>query len=190
MNHPISGRWQNERGAALISVVLVLALTTIIGISATSISTIEQQIATNDKINKTMEYHTDAGLVATAKIINRAYETKALPGAGEIGMTVLGTDADIYAQLMNHVPYDAGINDFEYNLDQTNVTVDAHRWRTFPAVGGPSAEFITGSRGKSSGGTGATYAFRLVATGKGGGNSSARISVNYMKLDEANAGGI
>lgn len=179
----------DNRGAVLIPVVLVLALVTIIGVSATSISITEQQIATNDKQHKIVQYHTDAGLAATAKLINKAYDTDKLVMV-ESEMSVLGTDEEVYNQLTNYANYDYGMNDFQYSFDNSTVNIDVHRWATVPGVATQSVEFITGTQGKSSGGTGATFAFRVVATGQGVAQTNSRISANYMKLDEANAGGL
>lgn len=50
----------NEDGSAIVIAVLVLLLVTILGISATNTTTIELQIAGNDKIDKTAFYAAEA----------------------------------------------------------------------------------------------------------------------------------
>jgi len=52
----------NEKGSVLIIAVIFLMLLTVIGIFATTTSTIEVQISGNDKINKMVFYAADSGI--------------------------------------------------------------------------------------------------------------------------------
>lgn len=52
----------NEKGSALIIAVVFLMLLTVIGIFATTTSTLEIQIAGNDKISKMVFYAADSGI--------------------------------------------------------------------------------------------------------------------------------
>ena len=51
----------NEKGSVLLTAVIFLMLLTVIGIFATTTSTIEIQISGNDKINKMVFYAADSG---------------------------------------------------------------------------------------------------------------------------------
>ncbi len=57
LNSPLA----NDRGAALIVSILILALLTVIGISATTTSTIEVQIAGNEKAGDVAFYRAEGG---------------------------------------------------------------------------------------------------------------------------------
>lgn len=182
----------NEKGAALITVLLILALFTIIGISATNISTVEQQIATNDKQHKIVLYHTDAGLSAFAKLVNKAYRERALPPINETDLVLLGDAEDIYDQLKGFVDYDLGVSDLQYEMDGTLVAMDINRWGTgMGEGGGQSMEFITGAKDAATGGGGgATQYFRIRAVGQSSQKTKSTLSVNYIKSGDNNAGGI
>jgi len=52
----------NEKGSVLIVAVIFLMLLTVLGIFATTTSTIELQISGNDKINKMVFYAADSGV--------------------------------------------------------------------------------------------------------------------------------
>ncbi|MDA3819828.1 MAG: pilus assembly PilX N-terminal domain-containing protein [Candidatus Delongbacteria bacterium] len=52
----------NEKGSTLIIAVVFLMLLTILGVFATTTSTIEVQISGNDKINKMVFYAADSGI--------------------------------------------------------------------------------------------------------------------------------
>jgi Tfp pilus assembly protein PilX len=52
----------NEKGSVIVVAMIVLALLTLIGISAVTTSTTEVTIATNDQLNKMVFYTADAGI--------------------------------------------------------------------------------------------------------------------------------
>ncbi|MCP4605805.1 MAG: hypothetical protein GY847_35675 [Proteobacteria bacterium] len=59
----------NEQGAVLVMGVIMLLLLTFIGISAISTSTIEEQIASNDRYQKMAFYATNAGVEAGKELL-------------------------------------------------------------------------------------------------------------------------
>lgn len=61
MNRPIQTlKLQNERGSALVIVVLILAVVAVLGILSTRTATIELQVASHDKLHKMNWYATES----------------------------------------------------------------------------------------------------------------------------------
>jgi len=60
----------NERGSVLVIAMLILLLTSLIGISAMTSSNIEHQIAQNDKRHITVFYAADAGIQVGRAVLN------------------------------------------------------------------------------------------------------------------------
>jgi len=61
---------RKERGSVLVITMLILVLTTLIGISAMTSSNIEIQIAQNEKRHKTVFYAADAGIQVGRAVLN------------------------------------------------------------------------------------------------------------------------
>ncbi len=179
----------NDNGVALIVVLLVLALLTIIGISATSTSTIEQRIAASDKVHDIVLYNTDAGMAAVAKLVNQAIFDHSMTATSEITFTPdLNT---VYDQIKYPDTYDKGATDIQYTLNGTTVAMDVHRWAIRSGEGGNSLEFITGPQGAATGGGGGGYYyFRISAVGKDSQGVGSQLSVNYIRPGDNNVGGL
>jgi Tfp pilus assembly protein PilX len=62
--------WGNEKGSVIVVAMIILALLTLIGISATTTSTTEMNIATNDQLNKMVFYTADAGIEVGRQMLN------------------------------------------------------------------------------------------------------------------------
>ena len=56
---------KNEEGSIIVISIMILALLTVIGISATRTSTVETQISTNDFLNKIAFYAAESGWQAS-----------------------------------------------------------------------------------------------------------------------------
>ncbi len=178
----------NETGAALIGVLLLLMLLTVIGLSATTTSTVEQQIAANDKQHRIAMYHTDAGLMAVTKMVNQVVFERTLTASDNIVFT---PDLDtVYDQIKYPDSYDYGASDLQYTLGDTTVTMDVHRWATRSEEGGASLEFITGSQSSATGGGGGgVMYYRFTADGQGQQNTRSQLSANYIRPGHNNVGG-
>lgn len=179
----------NDSGVALIVVLLVLALLTIIGISATSTSTVEQRIAANDKELSIVTYHTDAGLATVAQLVNQAIFDRNLVATDEISFL---PDVDtVYTQIRYPDTYDLGSTDIQYTLANTTVSLDVHRWAMRAGEGGGGSEPITGFESTvTGGGGGGFHYFRIAANGQDLSGTSKRLSVNYIRPGDENVGGI
>ena len=107
---PLIHQTRNEEGSVLIVSLLMLVLLTIIGISASTTSEIEIQIAGNDKLHKTVFHSTDSGIYSTPAIISASLEL----GANDPSLNVnyvkynITTPANyFYRQIMAYDGYDA-----------------------------------------------------------------------------------
>jgi hypothetical protein len=178
----------NENGVVLISTLLILSLLTIIGISATSTSTVEQQIASNDKNYNVALFQTDAGSIAVTKIVNQVMFDRDIDTTGAI--TFYPDAATVYNQIKYASVYDLGTTDMEYTLGGTTVEMDVFPWATEHETGGSSPEFITGNQSTAAGGGGGGVKFfRIMAAGQSTVGVSPEISVVYKRPGLNNAGG-
>jgi len=191
---------RNEEGSVIVVALMILVVLTIIGISATDTTTVELQIATNDKFHKIAFYHADAGVYATPKLISEAINDKATPGdlvnATYGAFTYLdpGTNDDgssgptFYRELAGFDPYDTA-TDIRFALGGDNVDVDVERDRAETLAGG-GAEFAAGAEGAGVGSTGSVAIFyNLDSFGSGPRNSLSNIGATYRKV-VATAGGL
>ncbi len=191
---------KNEDGSALIFAILILALLTLIGISATTTSTIEVQIAGNDKFHKMAFYGADSGVYTIPKVISRALDEHATPGNlvnhtyGAFTYLDTGTDDDgssgstFYRELAGFAPNDTS-PDIKFALGGDDVEVDVERDRAENLVGG-GAEFASGSEGLGAGSTGGVAIFYdLDSFGSGPSNSLSNIGAVYRKV-VGTAGGL
>jgi Tfp pilus assembly protein PilX len=60
----------NEKGSVIVVAMIILALLTLIGISAVTTSTTEVNIAANDQLNKMVFYTADAGIEVGRQMLN------------------------------------------------------------------------------------------------------------------------
>ena len=189
---------RNEEGSVIVVALMILVVLTIIGISATDTTTVELQIATNDKFHKIAFYHADAGVYATPKLISAAIDEGANPTV-PFGSTITflddtGSPTDtsnaFFKEIMGFK--DEGhddAKDIRFALGGDNVDVDVERDRAETLVGG-GAEFASGSEGAGVGSTGSVAIFyNLDSFGSGPRNSLSNIGATYRKV-VATAGGL
>jgi hypothetical protein len=167
--HAFKNGRRGQEGSVIIIVMIVLALLTIIGISATNMSTTEQKIAGNDKNYKIAFYHAESGNYGMAKWVAQVLDDNELPkevkdlGEGEEGKHRFEYLDEDTSELMDEVlgyddTYDEA-KDVEFAMTSgvtggeddsrmvpSNVTVDLNRLKARQAVGG-GAEFGTGASG-------------------------------------------
>jgi Tfp pilus assembly protein PilX len=72
----------NEKGSVIVVAMIILALLTLIGVSAVTTSTTEVNIAANDQLNKMMFYTADAGSEVGRQMLNSL--KAANPGAWDL----------------------------------------------------------------------------------------------------------
>ena len=69
----------NEKGSLILIVVLILISVTVLGIFALNTTTVEIQIAGNDKFHKMAFHNADSGIYTVPKVISEAVNIKATP---------------------------------------------------------------------------------------------------------------
>ncbi|MGD8371949.1 MAG: PilX N-terminal domain-containing pilus assembly protein [Syntrophobacterales bacterium] len=67
---------KNNQGSALVVALLMLVVLTLLGIAATSTSTVELQISGNDKLYKTSFYAADTATEMTGELLEQNIETR------------------------------------------------------------------------------------------------------------------
>ncbi len=172
---------EDEKGSALIVVLLVLVILTLIGIGANDTTTTDIQIAANEKHHKVAFYHADAGVYATPKLISEAIEDGENPSGTAFSYLDAGTDA-FFREIMGYDNDDSD-TDIRFTLGGQNVDVDVQRNRTETLAGG-GAEFASGADGVGTGSAGgfAIY-YDFDSFGDGPGNATSNVGAAYRKVN-------
>ncbi len=186
----------NEKGSLILIVVLILMSVTVIGIFALNTTTVETQIAANDKFHKMAFYNTDSGIYSIPKIISEAVNNKATPNIANhlaylnpalpslYTYLDLGTDDDgpastFYRELAGFNPWDAA-PDISFLLGSTDIVqVDVERQRMVN-LGGGGAEFASAAEGAGTSLNGIFYGLDSFGTGPDGAQSN--IGAVYLKV--------
>lgn len=200
----------DENGSVIVIMLIVLVLLTIIGVSATNMSSVEQKIAGNDKNHKIVFYHSESGNYSMAKWVTRILTDNEVPAAAVHRFVNAENqdDNDLMDEAFGYNPCDTecdpeinpgcdsecndedltytmttGLKDPHSGLLKTatsNVSINLEKSRSQQAVGG-GAEF---GRGASGIGERAAievpYWFTSNAVGPGGARAS--IMSRYLKL--------
>lgn len=171
----------NEDGSALIVALLCLVILTLIGIGATNTTTVDIQIAKNEKFHRVAFYHADAGVYATPKLISKALDEGANPSGTIFTYLDAGTDT-FFRELMGFDAYDSD-RDLRFAICGDNVEVDVERDRAESLAGG-GAEFAAGAEGIGSGSAGgiAIY-YNMDSLGDGPNNTTSNVAAIYRKVD-------
>ena len=177
----------NEDGFVFIVALFVLILLTIIGISATSTTTIDLQISQNDKASKIAFYNADGGIYPAVKLISQSINAGAEISVGNLApITYLARPAgedpstDFFSQVMGYDDYDAGAPDIQFPLGNYSVNVDVKRTGQETLVGG-GAEFASGAEGIGGGSSVAAF-FAVDSFGSGPSSASSNVGANYRKV--------
>jgi len=201
--HAIKNSLKRQEGSVIIIVMIVLALLTIIGISATNMSTTEQKIAGNDKNYKIAFYHAESGNYGMAKWVGRVLDDNELPKEEkDLGVDEKGKHRFEYldpdpSDLMDEVlGYDEAYDeakDVEFPMTSglaeggelirmmpSNVTVNLDRRKARQAVGG-GAEFGTGAAGIGER-PAIDIPYWFTSDAESGSGAHAAISSQYIKL--------
>jgi hypothetical protein len=170
-----------EEGSALVVALIILVVLTIIGISATSTTQTEIQIAGNEEFHKIAFYYADSGVYATPKLISLCIDNDSEQSLTGTGMTYLGDDGTFYRELMGFDPWDED-RDVRFTMNGFNVDVDVRRAGVQNIAGG-GVEFASGAEGigvGSMGGVAVLYAMR--SQGNGPASSLAGVEAVYRKV--------
>ena len=113
-------RLNTEDGSVLVLALLMLAFLSILGVSATTTSTIEVQIAGNDRAFKQNFYKAEAGAMEAAKRLENETDTTVLINRTPIYLTLFDSAVDM-TQSSKWDYDDAGGDD---NAETADVSID------------------------------------------------------------------
>lgn len=175
-----------EQGSVIIVALVILVLLTIIGVSATSTTNIETQIAGNEKVQKIAFYTADSGVPTSAKLISAIMDTQTQPTlSGVTYASVEGVTYPLLRQVMGYDPYDGGVNsDVTFTFSSnTAASADIERTGTEVLAGG-GVEFGSGAEGVGGGAAGGGVAifYDIDSLGNGPANSQSNIVADYRKV--------
>lgn len=179
----------DEQGSVLVVALLILVLLTVIGIAATSTTSIETQIAGNERSQKIAFYNADSGIYPTAKVVGTILDNQAEPTFPLILYSSSTTndepgpegDGTLFRELMGYDDPDLD-EDIEFTLDNHRVGVDIERTGSRYVAGG-GVEFAAGAEGIGAGsGGGVEIRYNLDSTGDGPANSQSNIAADYRKV--------
>lgn len=180
----------------MIVALVILVLLTIIGISATSTTDIETQIAGNEKFQKIAFSDADSGIQITAKLISSILDAQTQPEIGSVkylkpGSLTEADDADsVLARIMGYTTNNAGaiLSSFTtpevtYKLGTSDsASVDIERTRTENLAGG-SAGYGEGYGGIGEGSSGGVAIYYAIdSAGSGPAKSKSEIAADYKKV--------
>jgi Tfp pilus assembly protein PilX len=178
---------KSQDGSVLVIALLILVFLTLIGISASTITQIEIQVAGNERAYNIAFNTSDSGVYTTPKVVRRTVEEGARPTLAAI--TYLPSDdGSFFREVMGYNAHDTA-KDMSFTLSGQTVSVDVDRDKQI-SVGGGGVEFGSGAEGVgvgSAGGVAIIYA--LDSAGTGPNNASTNIGAEYRLLPGV-AGGL
>lgn len=188
---PLTATVENEKGFVLVVTMVILMLLVVLGLSANTSSTLEEQIAGNARLSQMAFFHADAGVYASPKVISAAIAQGGDPSStlfdSSVTHTVSGTPS-FYDEIMGFDPPQTN-PEFTFSLD--SGTVKVHIVRAYQKVlAGGGAEFASGASGVGSGSTGgvAVY-YNLDSAGQAPAATLSEVLATYRKVP-GTAGGL
>lgn len=175
---------RNEEGSVLIVALLILVLLTLIGISATTTTNIEMQVAGNEKFHKIAFYHADSGVFAIPKLISACLDDGAEQAVA--GLAYMGSSGTFFRGIMGFDEYD---DEYEYDSDRGikftlggfDVNVNVNRKEPEFLAGG-GVEFASGAEGIGPGAGGVAIFYDMASSGEGPNSSFSRVGAVYRKV--------
>ncbi|MFO7785873.1 MAG: PilX N-terminal domain-containing pilus assembly protein [Desulfatiglandales bacterium] len=171
-----------ERGSVMVVALIILALLTIIGISASRTSEIDIQIAGNMKAYEIAFHHADSGVYSTPKVISACLDTGTQPDlpSATYYETVSGT-SEFYREVMGYKAYDTD-RDLGFTLSGYPVDIDVKRTGQKILAGG-GVEFASGAEGVGAGSAGGIAVFFLLdSLGEGPNSARSNVVAEYRKV--------
>ncbi|MBN1102586.1 MAG: pilus assembly PilX N-terminal domain-containing protein [Deltaproteobacteria bacterium] len=146
-------RNNNEEGTVLIVALLMLVMLTVIGISASTISNIEIQIAGNEKFYKIAFFSADGGTEAGAELLEQGIDKRGWPTATP-STPVTVSSASVYngnfwSQMQEPITNDAAIA-----VTQPTGQIGLRIWGNTQLSTGGAIQLIAGYEGKGKGASG------------------------------------
>ena len=180
----------NEKGSVLVVGMLIMVLLTVIGIAATTTTSIEVNIAGNNRWYQVAFYAAEGGTETGIELVEQNIEVAGFDdnGEGEFELgDVRGTNLEFY---MNPVPDPANLtpdayfpgNYLDYSADaaHTNLTFGQSSGLS---VGG-AIQMAAGyeGKGKAAAGGGAFMLYDIYSDRQGDGNAEAVVRLQWMHV--------
>ncbi|MDL2328129.1 hypothetical protein LJC71_00045 [Desulfosarcina sp. OttesenSCG-928-A07] len=179
----------NENGSVMTAALLVLSLMLLLGLAASSSTTVEIQIATNDQFTKMAFYNADSALYGAAKLVSLSIdEDRAIaagPGTRAPGIVYLNTGTDFYRRIAGLSDDDTEEPDLDFSAGGIDATVHVRRIRHRYADGG-GVEFGAGADGVAAGMVVIEYEINAKGTTPRG--ATSELSAIYRKVVGSSGG--
>jgi Tfp pilus assembly protein PilX len=179
---------QDEQGSVLIVALLIMVLLTVIGITVTSTTEIETQIAGNDKFQKIAFNNADSGIFPTAKLISSIVNNLSEPSVTALDPIkyvkydgTIGKDGTtLMDEILGYAAHEIQ-PDIQIPLGAYKTDVDINRTGVKNLAGG-AVEFGSGAEGMGAGSGGVAVFYNINSTGNGPVNSKSNITADYRKV--------
>jgi hypothetical protein len=171
----------NQNGSIVLVAMMLLVILTIMGITSTRTSIIENQTAVNEQLHKMAFYEADSGLYAAAKIVGALIDESDAISDQDFEFAYLIGEDEFYEQITGQAELKEGDGVFWYNLENGTVRVDVRHLGTSPFEGMGGAEFGVGASGHLGKGELLLF-FRFFSEGTAPRNSVSTITAIYRKV--------
>lgn len=169
----------NEEGTVLIIALLMLVLLTVIGISASTISNIEMQVAGNEKFYKIAFFAADGGTEAGAELLEKNIEVRTFPSEPYTlpSSTVTVADSNFWSQEIQPSTHTATVG---LPVGQVGLRI----WGNSQLSTGGAIQLIAGyeGKGKGAGGSGAYTVHNIRSMSSSVAASGATVEVLWRHL--------
>ena len=168
---------KNEDGTVLVVALIMLVLLTVIGISASTTSTIEIRIAGNEKFHKMAFYAADGGTEAGAELLEQSIEDRGWSDGSTVGSANI-LNGDFWANLAEPAVDDVQIP----NLGGGQVNLRFNGDTELST--GSALQIASGYEGKGKGvaGGGAYVVYNIRSFASGQANSKCRVRLLWRHL--------
>ena len=168
---------KNEDGSVLVVALIMLVLLTIIGISASTTSTIEVRIAGNEKFHKMAFYAADGGTEAGAELLEQNIEDRGWSDNSTIGSANI-INGDFWANMQEPASDDAQIP----NVGDGQVNLRFNGDSELSTSG--AIQLISGyeGKGKGAGASGAHLVHNIRSRAVGVANAESSIWIRWRHM--------
>jgi len=174
-----TGAFLDQEGSVLVVALMMLVLLTIMGVSATTTSDIEVQVAGNERFYKVAFYNADSGIYTTPKLISLCLDNGAEQTVSAISYQ--GTAGTFYREIMGYDAHDS-TSDIRFTFGNHSVDVDVARTSASNIAGG-GVEFASGAEGIGVGSAGGVAIFYdMLSQGTGPNSSLVELDAVYRKV--------
>lgn len=179
--------FSNRKGSVLIMALILLAVMSVIGATASMSTRTEIIISYNTQVSRQAFYAADSGIEISPKIITKIIDLGTIPAAEFPGVTI---DPGLVNEIMGYTLEDDPLATWEnspdlaYTLDVTSLMVDIDRDPGGPQLmPGGGVQFASGAEGVGGGSSGGVMLYyRFDASGSAPSNSRSNLDAYYRKV--------